>query len=474
MVTFVTAFLDLGEDRSKDKSVDTCFLHFSKLVESGISIVAFVSSVYLERITPSPNLHVLPLELHELETYKESVREPCALPESRTDYHDTLHFMILMNAKIEFVHRAIEHNPFQSSHFAWIDFSIFHVFRNPHGSRQFLRVLSESALSSPCLTFPGCWEKDQGADSLFKGINWRFCGGFFLGDIHSLRDFYTRYRSFFPQCLSQTKTMVWEVNMWHAMELDGWSCEWYRANHDDSILRIPRHFFTTVASMTTIPSRIHTCRHSIDSLLPQVDHIYLSVARFYNRFQQSATIPAFFSEEPYASNVTIVLCDDKGPATKYLGALDILPKSSWIFFCDDDQEYAPHLVQSMRAQIHELAVYQNRYCAIQETTSGGLIHGYVGNLGHASLFQTLPSFPLPECAFHVDDQWLSIFCFLQGIPIYPTGIERYSDIFQRLEDGHECIGIDSLASLGTRDQRVSQLADFFQVQFVSNGMISKK
>ena len=31
-VTYVTAFLDLHEDRSKDKSFDTCFAHFQYLI----------------------------------------------------------------------------------------------------------------------------------------------------------------------------------------------------------------------------------------------------------------------------------------------------------------------------------------------------------------------------------------------------------------------------------------------------------
>lgn len=470
MVTFVTAFLDLLEDRSNDKSVDICFSHFANLCQSGISLVVFLSKVYMEKAIHAPNLHYIEIELCELATYSEGTKEPLSLPESRTDYHDTLHFMILMNAKIEFVQRAMDRNPFSSTHFAWIDFSICHVFRNLPASLRFLSTLAQSSLPELCLAFPGCWDKGQGSMYLRQAINWRYCGGFFLGDAKSLRSLYDLYRIAFPKWLGETKTMMWEVNMWHKLELDGWNCTWYRANHDDSILRIPPAMFTTVASLTTIPSRISTtCRTTIDSLLSQVAHIYLSVARHYERFQTGVVLPNYLSEEPYASKVTVVLCDDKGPATKYLGALHMIPKDVWIFFCDDDQEYAPNLLDRMRSPIEELCVYQNRYHTIQTMTSGGLIHGYVGNLGHASLFQSLPSFPLPPCAFHVDDQWMSIYCFLKEIAIRPTGVERYVDIFRTLEDGHECIGADSLFSLGTRDERVQQLADVFHIRFLDKG-----
>jgi hypothetical protein len=202
-----------------------------------------------------------------------------------------------------------------------------------------------------------------------------------------------------------------------------------------------------------------------------VDHVYLNIAQFYKRFQKAGELPPYLLEEPYKQKVTVTFCEDKGPATKYLGALATIPSDSWIFFCDDDQEYAPTLLDRMRSQIDQLCIYQNRYAIITDTTSGGLIHGFVGNLGHASLYKQLPSFPLPDCAFHIDDQWLSVYAFLHNIPIRPSDIEAYSDIFKRLENGHECIGADALFSLGTRDICIQQLAKEFNVRFIGKGVL---
>jgi hypothetical protein len=323
-----------------------------------------------------------------------------------------------MNAKIEFVKIAIDMNPFESDHFAWIDFSICHVLKNTESSLKYLHMVSQSALKTPLLLFPGCWTKGMGAENIHDKVNWRFCGGFFIGDKESLKEFYSLYRESFPRYLNETKKLVWEVNVWHKLEFDGWKCTWFQADHNDSIIRIPSSTIRTVVSFTTIPSRITTfCKRSIDSLLNQVDHIYLNVARFYERFQIPGLIPSFFEEEPYKSRVTVVLCDDKGPATKYLGALDKIPDNYWIFFCDDDQEYNPSLIERMWRSIDSISIYQNRFYIIQNDTSGGLIHGYVGNLGHASLYKKLPTFPLPKLALHIDDQWMSIYCFINNINI---------------------------------------------------------
>ena len=63
---------------------------------------------------------------------------------------------------------------------------------------------------------------------------------------------------------------------------------------------------------------------------------------------------------------------------------------------------------------------------------------------------------------------MSIYYFLNNITIRPTGIEEYSDIYKILDNNHELIGIDSLASLGTRDECVRQLGEYFNVRFLQN------
>jgi hypothetical protein len=454
--TFVSAFLDLGEDRSKDKSVEKCFGLFGQLAATGIRIHLFLSRCYEGMIT-APNVSIEYIELDQLHTFKDISGMDYALPSNRTPHHDTKNFMILMNSKIEFIHRAMQ--KVQSPHYAWIDFSIFHVLKDLEAAA-YLQMLGASALRSG-LHFPGCWDKQN---PNFSSVCWRFCGGFFIGDAASMAGFYTAHRLHFKDLVAQ-KGLAWEVNVWAWLEAAGHlRCNWFRADHNDSIIRVPSTAFRVVASLTTIPPRERSCRLALDSLLGQVDQIYLSVSRTYRRFGPW-TPWDFLAEEPYASKVTVVYGEDDGPATKYLGGLSQISPTEWVFVCDDDQEYHPTLLARMMNSVGGCAVYQNHYESIKQKTSGGLIHGYVGLLIHGSLLQGLRELPLPPAARIVDDQWMSIYCFLRGVPILPSGVETYADIYKVLDGWHEKIGEASLAGLQNRDQMVSELADAFGVRF---------
>lgn len=470
MTTFVTAFLDLDEDRTKDKSFDTCFNLFEQLVSTEISLHLFISPSLADRITPRKNVKVEQVTLTDLFTYDEYKEvENVSLPERRTVHHDTSHFLVLMNAKIEFMEKAIRANHFPSTHYAWIDFSIFHVLHDKEKSTAYLQLLHQTALKDKLLAFPGCWQKGYGADTLFHQINWRFCGGFFIGDTTSILNMYKLMRSVFPE-LVRTKGLTWEVNVWHYLELyHGLDIQWFSANHNDSIIRLPQTFFKCVASLTTIPSRIdNDCKLAIDSLLHQVDHIYLSVSTTYRRFGPfpEDAVPMYLEAYPYNEKVTLVRGEDYGPASKYIGAVDSLPEQTFVFCCDDDQEYHDTLIERMKQQIVKMAVYQNHYHPIRAKTSGGLIHGYVGNLIHTSVLKSLRTFPLPEAARFVDDQWTSLFCKIHDIPILPSGVEEYKDIFKVLMNGYEKYGtVDSLSALHNRREKIKELEEFFNVFF---------
>ena len=84
--------------------------------------------------------------------------------------------------------------------------------------------------------------------------------------------------------------------------------------------------------------------------------------------------------------------------------------------------------------------------------------------------ENLNNFDLPDFAKYVDDQWLSIYCFLQNINVYPSGIEEYRDIFSILENGFEKIGCDSLASLHNRDNKVNELEKYYNASFINSNI----
>jgi len=471
---FVTALIDVHKDQSKDQMIDQPVAVFKKLVATGIPLLLFRSKAYegLD-LSPYSNVTVQSCEFEDLWMYKgliaQTTLESIQLPPQRTAGYDTPPFLILQNSKLDFLERAMSIS--NATHFAWIDASIFNLVSRPGPFMNRLQLLAKSALQPTFLAIPGCWEKGVSAPYLFDTVNWRFCGNFFIGDRTSLLNTIVLYKThFIPTVLKHS--LIWEVNMWAYLENNhGWTPSWYKGNHNDAIIELPSTHFTVVASLTTIPSRIaNDCVKAIDSLLPQVDRIYLSVSSTYQRFKEPLVIPPLFSEEPYASKVTIVMGEDLGPASKYLGALDLIPHNQWMFICDDDQEYKPDLIHRMMKHITDLSAYQNRYNGICKLTSGGLIHGYVGNLTHRSFFTHLRDFPMPPCARHTDDQWMSAYYYFNGITVKPTHIESYNDIFKVLESGYEKHNAaDQLSALGTRSTSVTQLAEFMRIQFVYNG-----
>ena len=469
---FVTALLDLREDRSKERSMDSRLQHFNRLAATGIPLLLFLSSTYAAMVNPSANVTVVELELENLLTYQQ-VPEGVKMPVHRTVHHDTRNFMILMNAKLEMATRALAFT--QATHVAWIDFNVCHVFRGTEGLRR-LKLIAKSHLKETMFAVPGCWPSGVGLDRLFDAVNWRFCGGFFLADRDSLVKAHTLFHELWPIVVRE-KGLTWEVNMWAYMESKGWAPSWFKGDHNDSLVALPSTFFTVVATLTTIPSRLEngTCKKAIDSLLHQVDHVYLGIANRYQRFPEAViTVPdELLTAEPYKSKLTVVTMEDMGPASKYLVSLSPLVslENKWIFTGDDDQEYADGLVARMLGSVTELAVYQNRFAAIRANTTGGFIHGYVGNMAHGSLLQGLRTFTMPLCARFTDDQWMSIYYYLHSIPIRGTGIEEYKDLYRVFLDGHEQYSTDALASVGNRLEKVQEVCRHYGVRFIHQGQI---
>lgn len=240
-VTFVSAFIDLDESRPVDKSLSRYFQLFNTLAATGIRFHLFMSHKYRGQLT-LPNGIIEYIDLDELDFYKTA---PTGLPVHRNMLHDTRKFLILMNAKIEFVRRAIESRMHKSNHYAWIDFGICHMLRTPQITIPHIQDIYTTYFPETCMFFPGCWEQSA---SVFTHVNWRFCGSFFLGDAKSLLDFYELYVREYPKL----PNLVWEVNTWAHLETLGWKPDWYKADHDDSILNIP-HVSTTVR----VPSKTH-------------------------------------------------------------------------------------------------------------------------------------------------------------------------------------------------------------------------
>jgi hypothetical protein len=155
---------------------------------------------------------------------------------------DTFDYFVCINNKIECVADAIEQNLFNTNYFAWIDFGIYHVFKNYNKSSENLVKISKTLLTDNSLLFPGCWSDTN--YNYLGGVCWKYAGGFFIDHKDKLLETWNIYKSFLPIFIKKYNLMTWEVNIWCAMLNETkWNPSWYLANHNDSIIMIPENYF---------------------------------------------------------------------------------------------------------------------------------------------------------------------------------------------------------------------------------------
>ena len=167
--------------------------------------------------------------------------EPIDLPTSRNLEKDTLEYMVYMHSRHEIIEDAISENPWDSTHFAWIDFNSPRLFSKKSESFSKLVEIAYYPFPEDVAYFAGCWSKldKESAKNIANYIHWRFCGAFFLADVKSFSEFAELYRAKFPEFLRQHGVFPWEVNFWAWMEFDGcWKPTWYRGDHNDQMLNV--------------------------------------------------------------------------------------------------------------------------------------------------------------------------------------------------------------------------------------------
>jgi hypothetical protein len=103
----------------------------------------------------------------------------------------------------------------------------------------------------------------------------------------------------------------------------------------------------TTVCLTTTPTRLPYIADTLKSLLTQTrvpKSIRLHVPHFSVREQRAYVVPEILRN---LRNVTIIECEDWGPATKLLPALQGLQPHESVIVVDDDRIYPRHLVATL-------------------------------------------------------------------------------------------------------------------------------
>jgi hypothetical protein len=257
--TFVTAFFALKETPYFEKHpeqwdpsalvdlIRRSDMHICVYVGDDVDDAPFaeLESTYGNRVKVMPHRIVYDdLWVHRLLQQKQQEADGGAiqLPVARNEEKDTWEYLTYMHSRVEWMEDAVSENPWNSTHFAWIDFNAPTWFRDQEAvvrSMQEIATYPYPTTTTAGVCVPGCWPAFN-ADSVrgaASAVYWRFCGPFFFGSGDALCEFARLSRHHLPRFLAEHRTLPWEVNFWAWMEEAGhWRPTWYRGDHDDRLV----------------------------------------------------------------------------------------------------------------------------------------------------------------------------------------------------------------------------------------------
>jgi hypothetical protein len=171
-------------------------------------------------------------EFTDLETYK--VLCPCSgLPYVRKESKDTKEFMILMNAKTEFI-QIVRNDGVLADHYIWLDAGISKIFKDPVGSLTKAVYDLSKPLCSNAIYIPGCTGPQRNMNTLIHTINWRFCGGFFVVPTEYVEVFFNAVLDACEEIKLTTGRAIWETNVWAYVE-HRIPIHWEYGDHNEAI-----------------------------------------------------------------------------------------------------------------------------------------------------------------------------------------------------------------------------------------------
>jgi hypothetical protein len=238
---FVTAIYGIyGEERPQ--YCDELWARFAFLVRHLPTIHAFCSLADASRLSALPNVIPHFVEFTDLDTYR-ALAFAHGLPDKRNTVKDSKEFMILMNAKPEFLRRTREAVP-TASHYIWIDAGIQKILHTVPSDALTRMVARCHALCARETTgrilLPGIdWKRrNLTIRDIARKVLWRFCGGFCVVPAEYVDDFARETAVGAQEILRATGKLTWEVNVWAYME-SRLPIRWYGCGWNQSIFDLP-------------------------------------------------------------------------------------------------------------------------------------------------------------------------------------------------------------------------------------------
>jgi len=240
--TLVTAFYNVYENDHKLGWSEQRKEWAKQLFELPIPIMVFCDSTeskeLLELLTNRPLTTIINKKKTEFQCWQtiQNMQMQLRLPNVRNPYKDTPYYMALVNCKPEIMMEAATQNPYNTTHFAWVDMGIAKITSTSAIMKELYHSLSRPNQMQG-LVLPGIWEHVQ---HHIEQPNWRFAGGIFLGQQDAIISFGQICIKYYASFLEETQTHLWEVNYWAWLEKHGLlpqPYKWLRSDHNDTLIQ---------------------------------------------------------------------------------------------------------------------------------------------------------------------------------------------------------------------------------------------
>ena len=211
------------------RSPDKYFDFFEKILISGIPVFLYMDEQYKERTEELLKYypHFTVLGYVKLDT--SWVPDNVILPSQCTPNKDTMEYFCIQLSKLQHMADASSKIPSTFTHLAWIDFGIFHMFKDRPRMVRALQELSMYKFDQGKVWSPSCWLSKENYE-LWDRPCWSHSGSILIGDRDLYKDLYKRQQELVKKYLPK---ITWEVNYWTMM---GDAFTLYKGEHNDSIL----------------------------------------------------------------------------------------------------------------------------------------------------------------------------------------------------------------------------------------------
>jgi len=268
-LTYVTSFYKIYGTED-----ETYLVNFIKFAEKGAPIVLYLDNqckAWGDRLATYTNVQVLyDTQFDDLPVAKLFPKEQTTLPTSANPAKDTYEYMVLMNSKLEWMMRAAPR--IKTTNIAWIDFGIVKILKNLDAASS---KLNNVQIPADKVLIPGCYDTPTHALTL-DNVHWRFCGGLIFGSKQTISRFHDlSTKKLTELAAANPPKLSWEVNIWAYIERASSDVfQWYKADHNDSIMNFPVPKKVMVILMIKNESAI--IERCIEKALTIADAIFVS------------------------------------------------------------------------------------------------------------------------------------------------------------------------------------------------------